>query len=28
MSGTAMVEYFAPLMDWLEEQNEGKPQGW
>ncbi|MDG5751034.1 M2 family metallopeptidase [Qipengyuania sp. XHP0211] len=28
MSGTAMVEYFAPLMAWLEEQNEGKPQGW
>ncbi len=28
MSGMAMVEYFAPLMAWLEEQNEGKPQGW
>ncbi len=28
MSGTAMVEYFAPLMSWLEEQNRGKPQGW
>ena len=28
MSGTAMLEYFAPLMAWLEEQNEGKPQGW
>ena len=28
MSGEAMVEYFAPLMDWLEEQNQGKPQGW
>lgn len=28
MSGTAMIEYFAPLMAWLEEQNEGKPQGW
>jgi len=28
MSGKAMVEYFAPLMDWLEEQNKGKPQGW
>ena len=28
MSGTAMVEYFAPLMEWLEEQNRGKPQGW
>ena len=28
MSGKAMVEYFAPLMEWLEEQNKGKPQGW
>ncbi|SMQ57702.1 peptidyl-dipeptidase A [Altererythrobacter xiamenensis] len=28
MSGKAMVEYFAPLMEWLEEQNEGKPKGW
>lgn len=28
MSGKAMVEYFAPLMAWLEEQNEGKEQGW
>ena len=28
MSGAAMVEYFAPLMAWLEEQNRGKPQGW
>lgn len=28
MSGKAMVNYFAPLMDWLEEQNKGKPQGW
>ncbi|GAA4039860.1 M2 family metallopeptidase [Parerythrobacter jejuensis] len=28
MSGKAMIEYFAPLMDWLEEQNKGKPQGW
>ncbi|MBE5073021.1 M2 family metallopeptidase [Erythrobacteraceae bacterium E2-1 Yellow Sea] len=28
MSGKAMVEYFAPLMAWLEEQNKGKPQGW
>lgn len=28
MSGEAMVEYFAPLMEWLEEQNEGKPSGW
>jgi len=28
MSGKAMVEYFAPLMAWLDEQNKGKPQGW
>ncbi|NNC60321.1 MAG: M2 family metallopeptidase [Erythrobacter sp.] len=28
MSGEAMIEYFAPLMKWLEEQNRGKPQGW
>ena len=28
MSGRAMVEYFAPLKAWLDEQNEGKPQGW
>ncbi|ABC63573.1 M2 family metallopeptidase [Erythrobacter litoralis] len=28
MSGKAMIEYFAPLMAWLEQQNEGKPQGW
>ncbi len=28
MSGKAMVEYFAPLMDWLEKQNKGKKQGW
>ena len=28
MSGTAMVEYFAPLKAWLDEQNKGKAQGW
>ncbi len=28
MSGKAMVEYFAPLMDWLEEQNKGQKSGW
>ena len=28
MSGKAMVEYFAPLKEWLDEQNEGKEQGW
>ncbi len=27
MSGKAMVEYFAPLKEWLDEQNEGKPTG-
>ena len=28
MSGQAMMEYFAPLKAWLDEQNRGKPQGW
>ncbi|PKP90616.1 MAG: peptidyl-dipeptidase [Alphaproteobacteria bacterium HGW-Alphaproteobacteria-16] len=28
MSGQAMVEYFAPLKEWLDEQNKGKPTGW
>ncbi|MEZ5682207.1 MAG: M2 family metallopeptidase [Erythrobacter sp.] len=28
MSGKAMVEYFAPLKAWLDEQNKGKPSGW
>jgi len=28
MSGKAMVEYFKPLMNWLNKQNRGKPQGW
>ncbi|WP_066549719.1 M2 family metallopeptidase [Sphingomonas sp. CCH15-F11] len=28
MSGKAMVEYFAPLKAWLDEQNQGKPTGW
>jgi peptidyl-dipeptidase A len=28
MNGTAMVEYFAPLMRWLEEQNKGEVAGW
>lgn len=28
MSGKAMVDYFAPLKKWLDEQNKGKPQGW
>ncbi len=28
MSGTAMLEYFAPLKAWLDEQNKGQPVGW
>ena len=28
MSGRAMLEYFAPLKKWLDEQNKGKPVGW
>jgi peptidyl-dipeptidase A len=28
MSGQAMVDYFAPLKAWLDEQNKGKPSGW
>ena len=28
MSGKAMLEYFAPLKKWLDEQNEGQPTGW
>ena len=28
MSGKAMLEYFAPLKEWLDEQNEGQPSGW
>jgi peptidyl-dipeptidase A len=28
MSGKAMVEYFAPLKAWLDEQNAGKAEGW
>ena len=28
MSGKAMVEYFAPLKQWLDKQNAGKTQGW
>ncbi|NCQ64353.1 MAG: peptidase M2 family protein, partial [Alphaproteobacteria bacterium] len=28
MSGEALMEYFAPLKAWLDEQNEGKPTGW
>ncbi|HEX8242183.1 MAG TPA: M2 family metallopeptidase [Longimicrobium sp.] len=28
MDGTALLEYFAPLKDWLDRQNAGKPVGW
>lgn len=28
LSTKAMVEYFQPLMKWLEEQNKGRPIGW
>ncbi|MFZ1743140.1 MAG: M2 family metallopeptidase [Pontixanthobacter sp.] len=28
MSGKAMLEYFAPLKKWLDEQNKGKKVGW
>ena len=28
MDATAMVDYFQPLMAWLERQNQGKPVGW
>ncbi len=28
MSGKAMVEYFAPLKKWLDEQNKGETAGW
>jgi peptidyl-dipeptidase A len=28
ISGEALMEYFAPLKKWLDEQNKGKPSGW
>jgi len=28
MDATAMVDYFRPLLDWLDKQNEGKACGW
>ena len=28
MDATAIVDYFAPLKKWLDEQNKGKPLGW
>ena len=28
LSTRAMIEYYAPLLKWLEEQNQGRPIGW
>jgi len=28
MTGKALVDYFAPLKTWLDQQNKGKPSGW
>jgi peptidyl-dipeptidase A len=28
ISGKPMMEYFAPLKKWLDQQNKGQPQGW
>jgi peptidyl-dipeptidase A len=28
MDGGAIIEYFAPLKVWLDEQNRGQPVGW
>jgi peptidyl-dipeptidase A len=28
MSGTAMIEYFKPLMEWLKKENKGAKKGW
>lgn len=28
ISGQALMDYFAPLKKWLDEQNKGKPSGW
>lgn len=28
IDGTALLEYFAPLKQWLDEQNKGKKVGW
>ena len=28
MDATAILDYFAPLKQWLDEQNKGKPMGW
>ncbi|MDP8989233.1 MAG: M2 family metallopeptidase, partial [Acidobacteriota bacterium] len=28
LDATAILDYFAPLKKWLDEQNRGKPVGW
>ena len=28
MDATAIIDYFAPLKAWLDEQNEGAVEGW
>jgi peptidyl-dipeptidase A len=28
MDGNAILEYFAPLKQWLDQQNAGHPVGW
>jgi len=28
MDATAILDYFAPLKEWLDEQNQGQPSGW
>ena len=28
IDGSALIEYFQPLLSWLEEQNKGRPIGW
>jgi peptidyl-dipeptidase A len=28
MDGGALIEYCAPLKEWLDRQNQGKPVGW
>ena len=28
IDATAILDYFAPLRKWLDDQNEGKPAGW
>jgi peptidyl-dipeptidase A len=28
MDATAMMDYFAPLKQWLDQQTRGKPVGW